>query len=359
MRSPERKALLQSIATTIADYRSGEIPSPTPEHVEKWLSQFDDDEQQTILEETNLVLSKSYLKKERAHDLLVARLSNPEIVGPDPVTTLARVRFLDIQRKGNSQKDLLSLAGEVLQSRYGLTVDGCGAAPTSYIYADDCLFSGSTVFYDLEKWLPNATPDSRLHVIFFARYSRGLNYTRKKLARAAAAYRVSVSYWSSYRFLNEPWVTKNFDCLWPSEFSGDHFVDEYVRSLSDQSKDSRYPPRIFRPRGTPAEERMFSSPAARAVVERAFLRAGTRIASYSRQAKVEMRPLGYDKLASLGFGALFVTYRNIANNCPLAFWWGDPDASPTETLGKWYPLFPRKANAPGNFDFEVEVEGFD
>ena len=361
MTPANREALLASIATTIADYRSGEISPPTPEHVEKWVSQFDHEEQGAILEETDLVLRSTYLNKDRARGVLTRFLSNPEIVGSDPVTMLAQVKFLDIQRKGNSQKDLLNLATEVLQSKYGLTVDDCGGTPTSYIYVDDCLFSGSTVFYDLEKWLPTATPDSRLHLIFFARYSRGLNYYRKKLGPVVAPHKVSVSYWSCYRFLNEPWVTKSFDCLWPIEFSGDDFVDEYVRSLRDQAKGSRYEPRIFRPPGTPTEERTFSSPAARAVVERAFMRAGSRIASFAKEAKIEMRPLGYDKLASLGFGALFVTYRNIANNCPLTLWWGDPDAPPTETLGKWYPLFPRKANAPANFDFdvEVEVEGFD
>jgi hypothetical protein len=55
-----------------------------------------------------------------------------------------------------------------------------------------------------------------------------------------------------------------------------------------------------------------------------------------------MRPLGYDYLKSLGFGAILVTYRNIANNCPLALWWGDPNKA--YPLNAWYPLFPRIVN---------------
>jgi hypothetical protein len=39
-------------------------------------------------------------------------------------------------------------------------------------------------------------------------------------------------------------------------------------------------------------------------------------------------------LQTVGFGALIVTFRNCANNCPLGFWVDDP----------WYPLFPRKTN---------------
>ena len=57
-----------------------------------------------------------------------------------------------------------------------------------------------------------------------------------------------------------------------------------------------------------------------------------------------MRPLGFMKLVSLGFGTFFVTYRNIANNCPLVLWWGDPDFPMTHPIGIWYPLFPRRRN---------------
>jgi len=57
-----------------------------------------------------------------------------------------------------------------------------------------------------------------------------------------------------------------------------------------------------------------------------------------------MRPLGFEKLESLGFGSLFITYRNIANNCPLALWYGNPDYSPPHPLGLWYPLFPRRSS---------------
>ena len=48
-----------------------------------------------------------------------------------------------------------------------------------------------------------------------------------------------------------------------------------------------------------------------------------------------MRPLGYHNLRTLGFGSMFITYRNCPNNCPLALW-VEQDAYPS--------LFPRKAN---------------
>ena len=39
---------------------------------------------------------------------------------------------------------------------------------------------------------------------------------------------------------------------------------------------------------------------------------------------------------------MFITYRNIANSCPLALWYGDEAYRPPHPLGRWYPLFPRK-----------------
>jgi len=38
----ERSDLLKSIANTIKDYRAGEIAEATPEHVDRWVKQFDE-----------------------------------------------------------------------------------------------------------------------------------------------------------------------------------------------------------------------------------------------------------------------------------------------------------------------------
>jgi hypothetical protein len=36
----ERADLISSVADTIQTYRKGELTAPTPEHVDRWLSQF-------------------------------------------------------------------------------------------------------------------------------------------------------------------------------------------------------------------------------------------------------------------------------------------------------------------------------
>jgi hypothetical protein len=75
------------------------------------------------------------------------------------------------------------------------------------------------------------------------------------------------------------------------------------------------------------------------LIERELLMAGVRIRAGCQNPKKVMRPLGFGHFG-LGFGATIVTYRNCPNNCPLALWWGDPDA--TSGPFHWYPLLPRK-----------------
>jgi hypothetical protein len=70
-----------------------------------------------------------------------------------------------------------------------------------------------------------------------------------------------------------------------------------------------------------------------------------RIRSFSQNPSPSLRPLGFGPFG-VGFGSLFVTYRNCPNNAPLALWWGDPDADPSHPFSKWRPLVPRKTYGP-------------
>ena len=83
----------------------------------------------------------------------------------------------------------------------------------------------------------------------------------------------------------------------------------------------------------------FSSEAGRQVLESEFLIAGAKIRAMSENPKQSMRPLGFSPFG-VGFGSMIVTYRNCPNNCPLAMWWGDPEA--TSGALHWYPLLQRE-----------------
>jgi hypothetical protein len=81
----------------------------------------------------------------------------------------------------------------------------------------------------------------------------------------------------------------------------------------------------------------FTSEENRNLLEQTLWNTGLHIRGIAPNLKDTHRPLGYTSKNSnnkLGFGSLVVTYRNCPNNCPLAYWVGDP----------WHPLFPRKTN---------------
>ena len=54
----ERSDILSSIADTIADYRQDDLETPTSEHVDRWVTQFDVAMQLPILREMDHVLKR-------------------------------------------------------------------------------------------------------------------------------------------------------------------------------------------------------------------------------------------------------------------------------------------------------------
>jgi hypothetical protein len=344
----QRQALLQSIATIIADYRQGEIPVIDSNHVDRWVNQFhefgfDEDAQTVILEQMERILKAYYISHRKAQAFIDKALSSQMLLGANPAETILNVQFLQIQTRGNSQNDLLNLCDSSLQTMYGLGIEDCGRNPVSYIYFDDCLYSGNRVRRDITVWLPNAVPKTTLHIIFFGHHTEGFNYSKRIIEQEAQSRNISVHFWKWHEFYNSRWHPSRFDCFWAREMSGDEYVNQYVQAVNERRQNlNRSLPPLFRPNNMPTQDSIFSSPTSRKVIEDAFLKVGAYIVSLPRSPNTSMRPLGYDYLESLGFGANLITYRNIANNCPLALWWGDPDKA--HPLNAWYPLFPRTVN---------------
>jgi hypothetical protein len=95
------------------------------------------------------------------------------------------------------------------------------------------------------------------------------------------------------------------------------------------------------PRAPGGTGQFFSSETRRSVLEQAFLKAGLRIRSFSANPHAALRPLGFSPFG-VGFGSLFLSFRNCPNNAPLALWWGDHTKPSWHPFSKWYPLVPRK-----------------
>lgn len=330
----ERAALLASLAHTIADYRVGEIARPTPDHVNTWLNQFAPGVQVPLLRELAYVLKRTYIKRATVQSFVTNLLVAEQLVGQNPMTFWKRANFLRIQSSGNSQRDILTMLDDRLQEMYGFSIDDCGSTDGPYLYFDDVMYTGNRILNDLKDWITWSAPTTaRIRVILLGYHRRGQEYASTRLAHASAAARKHITMtWSrAWEIEDRDDHLSTSDVLRPSTIPIDDATQRYIKTLVLYG--DAYPP-VPRPGTSIGEHEFFSSNAGRCVLEQEFLKAGLYIRSVNPYLNTYQRPLGNVVLRSLGFGAMIVTYRNCANNCPLALWAGDP----------WYPLFPRRTN---------------
>jgi hypothetical protein len=326
--APDRASLLQAIAATIADYRAGQVATPTPAHVDRWISQFDASVQLDMLVELNHVLGNTYVSKAEVTKFLTALSTNSNLAGADPSAFWRNVNFLDIQRGGSSQTEMLALFSGVLSASYGFTTAQCGSAGGPFVYLDDAIFTGNRVRGDVIAWLPDAPSAAALHVIVMAFHRGGQWYAGTKIADAckAAGKALNIDWWRGLELEDRKTYVVDADVLRPTSIPADQAVQDYIQPF-------RYAPTL-RTGTRLGQANVFGSDAGRNLLEQELLKAGARIRQMAPYLGQYQRPLGNMLLETLGFGSTLVTFRNCPNNCPLAFWAGDP----------WYPLFPRRTN---------------
>ena len=141
--------LLEQIATTITDYREGEIPKPDAAHVLRWVNQFDAAVREPILQEMLHVLQRTYVSRASFRKFLVSVASGKKLCGESPDAFWKTTNILKIQLSGRSQREILRLFGEVLEERFGIKLAQCGSATGPFIYLTDAVFSGARVIQDL------------------------------------------------------------------------------------------------------------------------------------------------------------------------------------------------------------------
>ena len=325
----ERHDLLTSIAQTIADYRAGDLDAPTPEHVDRWLSQFDPTVQLPMLHEMDHVLKRTYFSLSGVTDFLKGLMGTEKLVENDSCAFWRSVHFLDIQGGGNSQTDILALFNEVLQEKCGFGIDDCGEESITYLYLDDGVFTGNRVRRDLETWIKDRAPsEATLHIVSIATHSGGQYYANKNISNAAriAEKKVDTTWWHAIKLEDRKYYSANADVLRPTSIPDDEAVVAYVEEMKHKP--------TLRNAGSIGTKALYSSEQGKNLLEQEFLKAGVRIRHMCPNLGTTQRPLGHITLETLGFGSLIVTYRNCPNNTPLALWVGDP----------WYPLFPRTTN---------------
>ena len=350
-----------NISELIKDYRVGEIKLIDQDHVMKWLKQFNEADQLIIAEEIEHIIKQSYLSKNSTIDLLKKMLKTDKIFG-DIQTNYPNIKFMRVSRKGSSQNDLLKLIEIILKEDYGIDIEMCGTSPKKYIYIDDCIYSGNTVYYDLKNWLEenNELVIEELHTVFLASYLHGYSsFKNKRMPALLKELNLDINFqsscWQANYFKNYSKYYSSYNCCWPLKINEQDknedvlWFEDYLENQF-QSSGSKISPRKYRTKDN-LNDSLFTSKKSRAILERAFLEKGAYITTLPKKLPGSMRPLGFEKYHSLGFGSLFFTYRNIANNCPLVLWWGDSDYEESHPFSKWHPLLPRKINGNASVIF--------
>jgi hypothetical protein len=316
------------VAGLIADYRKGEIAAPDAAHVLRWIGQFPANVREPVLAEMAHVLARTYARRTAVEGFIEALVMNERIAGADPAAFWKGVRFLRLQQAGFSQRDMLVLFDAALRGKLGFGIDDCGkVAPHTYVYLDDAVFSGGRVKSDLIRWTQQEAPKSaKVAVIVMALHALGEWFAKTDIKKAAAAAgkTIDVTWWRAMMIEDRKAYTNNSDVLRPTMVPAE--AAAYAATLGQAL--------VLRGADAVGSRGFFSSGAGRALIEQEFLKAGVRVKQLCPLLPDQMRPLGCTTMRTLGFGSMFVTYRNCANNTPLVLWAGNP----------WYPLLPRKTN---------------
>ena len=249
-----RSELLSSIAGTIKDYRASDLPQPTPEHIDRWIAQFDAAVRVLMLREMDYVLRRAYFSLARVTSFLRGLIRAEKLVGRDPCAFCRSVHFLDIQGGGNSQSDMLELFSEVLQETCGFRIEQCDAGSAVYVYLDDAIFTGNRIRRDLEAWIKEEAPrDATLHIVSIALHSGGQYYANGYISKAATAAgkKIGVKWWRAIQLEDRKAYSDTADVLRPTTIPNDTSVQAYVHAM-------RYSP-TFRRAGSVGANSLFSA----------------------------------------------------------------------------------------------------
>ncbi len=313
-------------------------------HVERWVSQFDDNHE-IVLQETANMLNEYYFSKENIEEYLTAIYSSTKIWGKDIERAILNTSFLNCQIKGNSQDRLYKKSRKIILDLHNIDINDCDPDVTSFVYVDDCMFSGNTVRKDMEKLIRKVPNGSTINTIFMVVHSFAGWWIQQNLKDLITENGIDFDIWKCKTIQNSGGRNHTYECLWPSEYESKN-ISDYLNVLENESSATpEKKVRLFRE--SIYTGGVYTSEDNRAIFEQELMEAGLKIIGFSGNNKPFIRPMGYDNRISFGFGAFFATYMNMSNNCPLAFWWGDADAEPWHPFSKWYPLLPRKANENG------------
>lgn len=327
---------LDSISTTLYDYREGQIPGRTPTLVEQWASQFPAATREAFLAALDRTLKRTYISKQRLHAQLERIAATDYSQGNnDPLAFWSNANVLDIQQGGRSQHDLLQTFADIVRRLHGVDILSPGNRRGPYIYIDDIIATGSRIRRDLYVWLQSISP-ARVTVFAIAPVICSSTYwVQDNLNRSlqSAGCHVDLRFSPTIQRLVETRkrYRDNSDVLWPAALPNHNATQSYREKLTQNG----YQP-VVRSRGQHGLLNFFESDDDKVQLETHLLTRGCDILEENTNLHDMHRPLGFNRLATLGMVLMTIPFRNCPNSAPIALWVGS-DTIPA--------LLPRTTNA--------------
>ncbi|PNI03273.1 hypothetical protein C1N32_16870 [Vibrio diazotrophicus] len=330
--------LITSISNIIIDYAAGEFGQLDEAHVRRWIAQFDEDDQEVILAETNRILKRTYITKDKFTAFISGLVSSKKFTGNDSRDFWSQVSLCDIQINGHSQRELVTLLSNTVFEQFEIRPN-INQDSEHHIYVDDFLFSGDRIKNDLKVWIRDTAPEKfNLSIVLMGFYRLGYWKVKQELENFAKSLNknMTLDVWSieNLRLENRLFNKNISHIFWPDESI------MQIPSVNAYINEQECTPQ-FRVVNN-LKNNIFSVDR-RTQYEHAMTKAGIKIRGYCREPSRIMKPLGYSTFKGFGFGGTVFSYRNCPNNAPLAFWWGNPKYPDADhPFRQWYPLMQRK-----------------
>ena len=318
LKMKDLEGLAIDLACLISDYKNN--ANNDKEHVLTWINQFPEEYKKFVLEQTILLMKKSYFSKENYNEIFDKLLSENE--SKESLDVIKTSSFLNIQKNGSSQSDIIHMLDNKFEKKYGVKLKINDFNSENFFYFDDFSFTGDRAYSDLYDWIINHAPQRcHLRIIFIASHKYG-NYCLNRNLRMLilnSGKNIVLDIISCIVYKNDILNINSSDVFWLK------YDNKYSRTSFETGS--------F----------IFEDSENRDKFEYIMYEAGKYIVSLCENPSLSVKPLGYSRISShTGFGGTIFSYRNCPNTAPLAFWWGNPDANQDSPLSKWYPLFFRK-----------------
>ena len=347
----KRIETISKISNIIKDYKNlpptvnSDCIESINNHVERWVSQFEKNDVDFILDHTYRLLSKNYYSENEYDRLLnnVARDNRNEEL-------FKRNCFICIQSHGSSQSYLTNKLSYIICDEIGFDSPIFCYSENKhdisnfkhFTYLDDFSFSGKIIEDDIKNFIESMSLNNvEINIFVFICHSQGFYNLKNRLKRFVSEKNLNITFCFNERFWGEVnnSTSTQYSCksetYFPTRDTCDHILN--IKGLTNCGL---YKPNVFRVNSH--ENCILGSIDDRRKIEEIFSSFGFDIISNSIDPKKSMKPLGFSTYNGFGFGGNIFSYRNCPNNTPLVFWWGNYEKTGNNAIDCWYPLMKRK-----------------